>query len=126
MFSRFYQEKRLFKEYVGITVDGYAFLSYSKMLFINVMVTNKRVAVSSNWFGVQSYKLPASMFYKDSDFEMANRLIRLHLYNIYKKDGFVYIKGKRKFFITKITWVIKDADLIYDTAVRYGVKPSKE
>jgi hypothetical protein len=45
-------------------------------------------------------------------------MTRLLITDVYKEGGAVYIKGKRG-VMPGITWKIKDADIIYDTAVRY-------
>ena len=115
-----YEGEKMIKDYRAITWSGSTAMSWQTAWTKNVALTDKRIALSSNFFGVETYKGALSVFYNEDDCEKYKGITSCILKDINLKDDAVYIVAKAKMQPVNFTWKIKeDKDFIYQTITKY-------
>ena len=121
-----YPDEKMIKDYRGISWTGSTALSWSTAWTKNVAITDKRIALSSNFFGVETYKGALSVFYNEDEYAKHKGVTACILKDVYLKDDAVYVVGKPKLQPANFTWKIKeDKDFIYQTIKKYRKSASQ-
>lgn len=117
---KLYPEEKMIKDYRAITWSGSTAMSWQTAWTKNVALTDKRIALSSNFFGVETYKGSLSVFYNEEDFQKYKGLTSCLLKEVYVKNDAVFIVAKPRTQPMNFTWKLKeDKDFIYQTVLKY-------
>ncbi len=111
-----YEGESLIKDYRAVSWSASAILTRQWSWTKNVALTNKRIVLSSNFFGVETYKGAMSVFYNENDFQQNKSVTSCLLKDVRLEDDAVLIVLRAVTLPTDITWKLKeDKDFIYKT-----------
>ena len=120
---KLYPDEKIIKDYRAVTWSGSTAMSWQTAWTKNVGLTDRRVALSSNFFGVETYKGALSVFYNEADFQKYKGITSCMLKDVYTKDDAVFIVAKSRTQPMNFTWKLKeDKDFIYQTILKYHSK----
>ncbi len=120
---KLYPEELMIKDYRGIKWSGSTFASV-QWGTKNLALTNKRLALSAQFFGAETYKEVLSFFYEKEEYEKHKGMTAWLLKDVSLDDDSVVVIGESETqSFNKITWKFKEnKDFLFETVQKYHKK----